>query len=72
MRKVILHISYEMNRAKAFAFAGFVFQQFETAPSRPKPGAPVIVAWGDCHCLCRMTEAGTYIMTIEPLPKETP
>lgn len=71
MRKVILQIDYDMNRAKAFAFAGYVFQQMETAPDRPKANVPILIEWDDCRCVFKMTPAGAYAMTIEPLPKET-
>lgn len=67
MRKVILHVAYEMNRAKAFAFAGYVFQQMETAPARPKEDFPILLEWADCRCIYKLTKAGTHVLTIEPL-----
>lgn len=67
MRKVILNLAYELDRAKAFAFAGFVFQKMETSPARPKEDFPILIEWDDCRCIFRMTKAGTYVLNIEPL-----
>ena len=64
MRKVILHIDYSLNRAQAFAFAGFVFQQMETSPSRPKEGFPIVLDWESVRAIYKLTKAGTHVLTI--------
>ena len=68
MRKVILHIAYEVERAKAFAFSGFVFHRMETAPDRPKEDFPIVIEWEDLRAVYKLTRSGTHVLTIEPKP----